>query len=77
MSDIQLIAAEEGGSGIHIGEHITVEVGGLTFNADTIWATAIAGVVLLGFGLWMRSKLSDRVPSNSAGGRSVLLHPVL
>ena len=42
---------EEGSNDITIGEHVTRTVGGLTFNLDTIWATAIAGglVLLLGF----------------------------
>jgi hypothetical protein len=37
-----VLAAEEGGS-ITPGEHWTAEVGGLTFNLDTIIGTLIAG----------------------------------
>jgi F-type H+-transporting ATPase subunit a len=48
---------------IEIGHHETVELFGLTFNADTIWATVAAGVVVIGLGLWMRSKITSGVPS--------------
>jgi F-type H+-transporting ATPase subunit a len=43
--------SEHGGTEITIGEHVTRTVGPLTFNVDTIWATLIAGglVMLLGF----------------------------
>ena len=43
--------SEDGGTEITIGEHVTRTVGPLTFNVDTIWATLIAGglVMLLGF----------------------------
>ena len=32
---------------IKIGEHTTVEIGGLTFNIDTIWSTLVAGAVVI------------------------------
>jgi F-type H+-transporting ATPase subunit a len=48
---------------IKIGEHVTVQVLGLTFNADTIWTTAIAGLIVIGLGLWVRSKVTSDVPS--------------
>ncbi|MGI8612452.1 MAG: F0F1 ATP synthase subunit A [Nocardioidaceae bacterium] len=47
---------------IQVGNHITVSFLGLTLNADTIWATAIAGAVVLGLGLFVRSKVSSGVP---------------
>ena len=28
---------------IPVGDHVTRKIGGLTFNIDTIWTTAIAG----------------------------------
>jgi F-type H+-transporting ATPase subunit a len=48
---------------IKIGEHTTAEIGGLTFNIDTIWSTLVAGAVVVGLGLWMRSKVTSGVPS--------------
>ncbi|MGH3423311.1 MAG: F0F1 ATP synthase subunit A [Nocardioidaceae bacterium] len=48
---------------ITIGEHRTFELFGLTFNADTIWSTVIAGAIVIGLGFWMRSKVNSRVPS--------------
>ena len=48
---------------IKIGEHTTVQIGGLTFNIDTIWSTLVAGAVVVGLGLWMRSKVTSGVPS--------------
>ena len=57
------LAAESGESEIEIGHHVTVEVFGLTFNADTIWTTVLAGAIVLGLGFWMRSKVTSGVPS--------------
>ena len=48
---------------IKIGEHVTVQVFGLTFNVDTIWTTVIAGMIVIGLGLWVRSSLTTGVPS--------------
>ncbi|MBA2715906.1 MAG: F0F1 ATP synthase subunit A [Propionibacteriales bacterium] len=59
MTGESLVAAAE----IEIGEHVTFSFLGVTFNADTIWSTAIAGLVVIGLGFWMRSKLTSKVPS--------------
>jgi F-type H+-transporting ATPase subunit a len=48
---------------IKVGNHITSTLFGLTFNVDTIWATAVAGAVVLGLGLYVRSKVSVDRPS--------------
>jgi F-type H+-transporting ATPase subunit a len=45
------------------GHHITTEVFGLTVNADTIWSTVIAGLIVILLGLWMRAKITSKVPS--------------
>ncbi len=54
-------------SSIEIGNHPEWHVGGWTFNADTIWATAIAGAIVVGLGLWARKQLTketeDHVPT--------------
>lgn len=57
------LAAESGESEIEIGHHVTVEFLGLTFNADTIWTTVLAGAIVIGLGFWMRAKITSEVPS--------------
>jgi len=49
--------------GIEIGNHYTVTIAGMTFNVDTIWSTVIAGAIVVGLGLWMRSKVTSGTPS--------------
>jgi F-type H+-transporting ATPase subunit a len=48
---------------IKVGEHPTISVFGLSINSDTLLATAIAGAILIGLGLYMRSRISSGVPS--------------
>ena len=48
---------------IEIGTHTTVTIGGLTFNVDTILGTVIAGLIVIGLGLWVRRKVTSKVPS--------------
>ena len=52
---------------IEIGHHVEKEFLGMTFNVDTIWATLIAGTVVILLGFWARSALTkdadDHVPS--------------
>lgn len=48
---------------IEIGHHVTVDFLGLTFNADTIWTTVVAGAVVVGLGFWVRAKVTSEVPS--------------
>jgi F-type H+-transporting ATPase subunit a len=48
---------------IPIGEHITWTVFGLTFNLDTILGTVIAGGIVIGLGLWMRKRVTSKVPN--------------
>ncbi len=48
---------------IEIGNHIQRSFLGMTFNLDTIWSSVIAGIVVIGLGLWMRSKVTSGVPS--------------
>ncbi len=59
MSGQIIVAAAD----IKIGDHVTTTFLGMTFNVDTIWSTAIAGLVVIGLGFWMRSKISSTVPS--------------
>jgi len=52
---------------IHPGEHPEWHWRGLTFNADTIWVTFIAGAIVVGTGFWLRRQLTrsteDHVPT--------------
>ena len=50
-------------SEIEIGHHITVTIGGLTFNVDTILATVVAGAIVVGLGLYVARKISARTPN--------------
>ncbi len=59
MSDGVLLASTE----VEIGHHVEVEAFGWTFNADTIWATFVAGAVVLILGFWVRRKVTSTVPS--------------
>jgi F-type H+-transporting ATPase subunit a len=59
--------AKEEESKIEIGHHVTWTWHGLTFNLDTIWATAIAGGLVLLLGFLARRALTrdtdDHVPT--------------
>jgi F-type H+-transporting ATPase subunit a len=52
---------------IHPGEHPEWHAFGLTFNADTIWNTLIAGAIVVALGLILRRQLTrprkDKVPT--------------
>ena len=48
---------------IDVGTHYTVKLFGLTFNWDTMLTTLIAGVIVVGLGLYMRFKARGGVPS--------------
>jgi F-type H+-transporting ATPase subunit a len=52
---------------ITIGEHKTVELWGMTFNVDTIAATIVAIIAVVGLGLWAARALArnteDHVPT--------------
>ncbi|MDQ2754386.1 MAG: F0F1 ATP synthase subunit A [Actinomycetota bacterium] len=48
---------------IPVGDHVTRKVFGTTLNIDTIWNTAVAGVIVLGLGFYVRRKATSGVPS--------------
>jgi F-type H+-transporting ATPase subunit a len=52
---------------IEIGQHVVRKIGGISFNLDTIWTTAIAGLIVIGLGLLARRALTketaDQVPT--------------
>ena len=47
---------------INVGDHLQKTIGGLTFNLDTIWATVVAAVIVIGLGLALRRKATSGVP---------------
>ncbi|MFT4084302.1 MAG: F0F1 ATP synthase subunit A [Nocardioides sp.] len=49
---------------IHPGEHPEWHVLGMTFNADTIWNTLIAGAIVVALGLLLRRQLVRRREDN-------------
>lgn len=55
-----VLAAEEGGAAIHVGHHTLVfELFGMTFNGDTILATAITAVIVIGLAFFLRAKVTS------------------
>jgi F-type H+-transporting ATPase subunit a len=52
---------------IHPGEHPEGHLFGMTFNLDTIWVTAVAGLIVIGMGFVARRQLTkdtdDHVPT--------------
>jgi len=47
---------------ISVGEHITRNWFGLTWNVDTMWGTVIAGAIVIGLGLLTARSASHEVP---------------
>ncbi|CAN5692458.1 F0F1 ATP synthase subunit A [soil metagenome] len=55
-----VLAAEEGGAAIHVGHHTMVfELFGMTFNGDTILATAITAVIIIGLAFVLKAKVTS------------------
>lgn len=50
------------GIDISVGEHVQRKVLGLTLNMDIVWATLIAGAIVITLGLVLRSKATSGVP---------------
>jgi len=48
---------------IEVGVHRTVTLFGFALNIDTIWTTAIAGVIVIGLGLVLRLSAAKAVPT--------------
>jgi F-type H+-transporting ATPase subunit a len=62
MSATIPLAAE---TDIEVGHHVETHLFGLAFNADTIWSTAVAGLVVCGLGLWVARKSSATHPTKA------------
>ncbi|GAC1440294.1 MAG: F0F1 ATP synthase subunit A [Mycobacteriales bacterium] len=44
---------------INVGNHPRASIFGLTVNSDTLISTLLAGAILIGLGLYMRSRITD------------------
>jgi F-type H+-transporting ATPase subunit a len=62
MLGFHLLSAPLLGIDITPGVHETTKVGGLTINLDIVWATVIAGLVVVTMGLVLRAKATSGVP---------------
>jgi F-type H+-transporting ATPase subunit a len=47
---------------IPVGQHVTRKVLGVNLNLDTIWTTAVACVIVLGLGFYMRARATAGTP---------------
>jgi F-type H+-transporting ATPase subunit a len=49
-------------SDITVGEHPHAKLGPLTVNVDIVWATIVAGIVVLAMGMFLKAKATSGVP---------------
>lgn len=65
ITALMLLAVEEDTSEtkIHVGEHPTAEFLGMTFNVDTVVASLVAAVIVLGLAFYLRAKITSGVPN--------------
>ena len=50
------------GIDISVGDHVQRKIGPLTINVDIVWATLIAGAIVITLGLILRSRATSGVP---------------
>lgn len=50
------------GIDISVGDHVQRKIFGLTINVDIVWATLIAGAIVITLGLILRAKATSGVP---------------
>jgi F-type H+-transporting ATPase subunit a len=50
---------------VHVGNHIQWHIFGVTLHGDTIISTIVAGALVIGLGLFVRSRLNTRQPSRT------------
>jgi F-type H+-transporting ATPase subunit a len=55
-----VLAAEEGGSAIEVGHHTLVfDLFGMTFNGDTIIATAVTALIVIALAFFLKAKVTS------------------
>lgn len=59
MTTALYLAAEDQENAIQVGHYTTFQAFGLTFNLETIIATALAALILLGLAFYLRSKVTS------------------
>ncbi|HZY77584.1 MAG TPA: F0F1 ATP synthase subunit A [Jatrophihabitantaceae bacterium] len=62
MSNQMISTAHPVAINVEVGKHIEWHLFGLTFNADTILGTCVAGLIVIGLGLLVRRSASARQP---------------
>ncbi len=62
MGFTPLLSAPLSASDITVGVHPQAKWFGLTVNVDIVWATIIAGLIVIAFGLILRAKATSGVP---------------
>jgi F-type H+-transporting ATPase subunit a len=62
MGLTNLLSTPTLGIDISVGEHPQAKLFGLTINLDIVWATLIAGAIVIGLGLVLRKKATNGVP---------------
>lgn len=50
------------GADISVGEHVQKAIGGFTINWDTVWATGVAMLIVIGMGLRLRRQVTSGSP---------------
>ena len=50
------------GTNITVGDHVQKAIGGVTINWDTVWATGVAALIVIGMGLRLRRTATSGVP---------------
>ena len=50
------------GADISVGEHVQKALGGVTINWDTVWATAVAALIVITMGLRLRKQATSGSP---------------
>lgn len=56
MTNQLLLAAEDGA--IQVGTFTTFQIGSWTFNLETILATGLASLIVIGLAIWVRTKMT-------------------
>jgi F-type H+-transporting ATPase subunit a len=76
LTSIHLLSAPLLASDISVGEHPEVKIGPLTVDIDTVWATVIAGLVVVLLGMLLRKKATSGVPGKFQLGWEMLIGAV-
>ncbi len=58
---------------ISVGDHVQKAVGGITFDWDTIWATGVAALIVIGLGIRLRRQVTSGVPGRLQAAWEILV----